>query len=106
MLRLAPDTLSKLHADYVHPYLNNREQQLKEKEDQTTRDDLTQSQRNKALKEVEEMRNKVREVHAFELQLVEMASQRLNKDLDDGVKANYPKYYPLVEPIKGLDKDE
>lgn len=106
MHRLEPDTLSKLHADYVHPYLNKIEQQLKEKEDQTTRDDLTQSQRNNALKEVEEMRNKVHEVHAFELQLVEMASQRLNIDLDDGVKANYPKYYPLVEPIKGLDKDE
>ena len=27
--------------------------------------------------------------------------------LDDGVKTNYPKYYPLVEPIKGLEsKDE
>jgi hypothetical protein len=106
MHRLEPDTLSKLHADYVHPYLNKIEQQLKEKEDQTTRDDLTQVQRNKALKEVEEMRDKVREVHAFELQLVEMASHRLSIDLDDGVRANYPKYYPLVEPIKGLESNE
>jgi len=106
MHRLEPDTLSKLHADYVHPYLNKIEQQLSEAEDQTRRDDLTQVQRNKALKEVEEMRDKVREVHAFELQLVEMASHRLSIDLDDGVKANYPKYYPLVEPIKGLENNE
>jgi hypothetical protein len=48
----------------------------------------------------------VREVHAFEQQLVEMASHRLTIDLDDGVKANYPKYYPLVEPIKGLESSE
>ena len=106
MHRLEPDTLSKLHADYVHPYLNKIEQQLSEAEDQTRRDDLAQVQRNKALKEVEEMRDKVREVHAFELQLVEMASHRLSIDLDDGVKANYPKYYPLVEPIKGLENNE
>lgn len=106
MHRMEPDTLSKLHADYVHPYLNKIERQLSEAEDQTTRDDLTQVQRNKALKSVEELRDKVREVHAFEQQLVEMASHRLSIDLDDGVKANYPKYYPLVEPIKGLESNE
>lgn len=106
MHRIEPDTLSKLHADYVHPYLNKIERQLAEAEDQTTRDDLTQAQRNKALKLVDELRGKVREVHAFEQQLVEMSSHRLSIDLDDGVKANYPKYYPLVEPIKGLENNE
>ena len=25
---------------------------------------------------------------------------------DDGVKVNYPKFYPLVEPIKGLESNE
>ena len=106
MHRMEPDTLSKLHADYVHPYLNKIERQLTEAEDQTTRDDLTQAQRNKSLKLVEELRNKVREVYAFEQQLVEMASHRLSIDLDDGVIANYPKYYPLVEPIKGLESSD
>lgn len=106
MHRIESDTLSKLHADYVHPYLTKVERQLTEAQDQTTRDDLTQTQHNKTLKLVEELQDKVREVHAFEQQLVEMASHRLSIDLDDGVKVNYPKYYPLVEPIKGLDKDE
>ena len=107
MHRLEADTLSKMHADYVHPYLQKVEQQLIEAEDNATRDDLTQAQHNKALKQAEELRGKVREVKAFETQLVEMASARITIDLDDGVKANYPKFYPLVEPIKGLDtKDE
>jgi hypothetical protein len=36
-----------------------------------------------------------------------MASARITIDLYYGVKTNYPKFYPLVEPIKGLDtKDE
>lgn len=103
MHRMEPDTLSKLHADYVHPYLTKIEQQLIEAEDETTRDDLSQAQRNKALKLVEELRDKVREVKAFETQLVEMASHRMSIDLDDGVKTNYPNFYPLVEPIKGLE---
>ena len=106
MHRIEGDTLSKLHADYVHPYLEKVEMQLKEAEYQATRDDLSTAQRNKALKLVDELKDKVREVHAFEQQLVEMASHRLTIDLDDGVKANYPKYYPLVEPIKGLESSE
>ena len=105
--RFESDTLSKLHADYVHPYLTKVEQQLREAEDNATRDDLSQAQHNKALKLAEELKEKVREVKAFETQLVEMASARITIDLDDGVKTNYPKFYPLVEPIKGLDtKDE
>lgn len=106
MHRLESDTLSKLHADYVHPYLTKVEQQLREAEDSATRDDLSQAQHNKALKLAEELRMKVREVKAFETQLVEMASARITIDLDDGVKTNYPKFYPLVEPIKGLDSKD
>ena len=103
MHRMEADTLSKLHADYVHPYINKVEQQLREAEDDSLRDDLTQAQRNRALKLVNELKDKVKEVKEFEQQLVEMASHRLTIDLDDGVKANYPKFYPLVEPIKGLE---
>ena len=103
MHRMEADTLSKLHADYVHPYINKVEQQLREAEDESLRDDLTQAQHNRALKLVNELKDKVKEVKEFEQQLVEMASHRLTIDLDDGVKANYPKFYPLVEPIKGLE---
>ena len=106
MHRLEADTLSKLHADYVHPYIQKIEHQLIEAEDNATRDDLSQAQHNKALKLAEELREKVREVKAFETTLVEMASARITIDLDDGVKTNYPKFYPLVEPIKGLDSKE
>lgn len=103
MHRMEADTLSKLHAEYVHPYINKVEQQLREAEEETLRDDLTQAQRNRALKLVNELKEKVKEVKEFEQELVEMASHRLSIDLDDGVKANYPKFYPLVEPIKGLE---
>ncbi|MEG0470657.1 MAG: hypothetical protein RR562_12185, partial [Longicatena sp.] len=106
MHRIENDTLSKLHADYVHPYIEKVEMQQKEAEDEASRDDLSTAQRNKAIRTADELKDKVREVRAFEQQLVEMANHRLTIDLDDGVKANYPKYYPLVEPIKGLDSSD
>ena len=50
MHRMEGDTLSKLHADYVHPYLTKTEQQLREAEDNATRDDLTKQSTTKPLK--------------------------------------------------------
>lgn len=103
MHRMEADTLSQLHATYVAPYLRKAEIQLKEAEGVTLRDDLTGPQRNKANRTVDELKDKVREVTEFEQKLVEMASHRTVFDLDDGVKANYPLFYPLVEPVKGLE---
>ena len=106
MHRMESDTLSKLHADYVVPYLAKIEQQHLEAEDLAYRDDLTSAQRNKARKEAEELACQIKEVKEFERELVQMASQRLSFDLDDGVCTNYPKFYPLVEPIKGLENSD
>lgn len=106
MHRIESDTLSKLHADYVSPYLDKIEQQKQEAEDDAVRDDLSQAQRNKANKLAAELAEKVREVKEFATILAQMSTQRLTIDLDDGVKTNYPKYYPLVEPIKGIESKE
>ena len=105
MHRIESDTLSKLHADYVVPYIDKIEQQHLEAEDLAMRDDISQAQRNKARKSADEYADQIRELKDFEQVLVQMASQRLSIDLDDGVRTNYPKFYPLVEPIKGLDKE-
>lgn len=105
MHRMESDTLSKLHADYVVPYIDKIEQQHIEAEDLSLRDDISQAARNKARKSAEEYADQIRELKDFEQVLVQMASQRMSIDLDDGVRVNYPKFYPLVEPIKGLDKE-
>jgi hypothetical protein len=105
MHRIESDTLSKLHADYVVPYMAKIEQQHLEAEDLSMRDDLSQAQRNRARRSAEEYADQIRELKDFEQVLVQMASQRLSIDLDDGVRINYPKFYPLVEPIKGLDQE-
>ena len=74
--------------------------------DGAVRDDLSQALRNKANKLADELAEKVREVKEFATILAQMSTQRLTIDLDDGVKTNYPKYYPLVEPIKGIESKE
>lgn len=105
MHRMESDTLSKLHADYAVHYLNKLERQFRELEDELSRDDLPN--RKKILSEAEELRGKIREVKEFTDELAKMASHRMTIDLDDGVAVNYPKFYPLLEPIKGLDtKDD
>lgn len=98
MHRMESDTLSKLHADYAVPYLNKLERQFRELEDELSRDDLPN--RKKVLSEAEELRGKIREVKEFTDELAKMASHRMTIDLDDGVAINYPKFYPLLEPIK------
>lgn len=98
MHRMESDTLSKIHADYVVPYLSKLERQFRELEDELSRDDLPN--RKKVLTEAEELRGKIREVKEFADELAKMASHRLTIDLDDGVAVNYPKFYPLLEPIK------
>ncbi|MCC8119636.1 MAG: BREX-1 system adenine-specific DNA-methyltransferase PglX [Bacteroidales bacterium] len=103
MHRIEPDTLSKLHADYVHPYIEKIRRQLAEAEDDAMRDDLNQAQRNKARSTAALLQDKVREVTAFERELVQLASHRISIDLDDGVRLNYPKFYPLTDPIKGME---
>ncbi len=62
MHRIESDTLSKLHADYVAPYIDKIEQQKLEAEDQAVRDDLNQAQRNKATKQAAEYAAALREV--------------------------------------------
>lgn len=98
MHRMESDTLSKLHADYVVPYLSKLDRLFRELEDELSRDDL--SNRKKVLTQAEEIRGKIREVKEFADELAKMASHRLTIDLDDGVALNYPKFYPLLEPIK------
>lgn len=103
MHRMEGDTLSKLHADYVHPYIEKLEREFGDNEKELEREDLPTKKRNELLKLSETLRGKIREVKDFETELVKMASARPTFDLDDGVATNYPRFYPLVEPIKGLD---
>ena len=61
-----------------------------------------------AEKEIGEVAKTIAELDAYERDvLFPLATQKIEIDLDEGVKANYPKFGDALKPIKGLsDADD
>ncbi|MDO7835107.1 BREX-1 system adenine-specific DNA-methyltransferase PglX [Sphingobium sp. HBC34] len=108
MHRYRPDTVSVVLNDYLREYRNKLEAHRKAQEAQSINPEATPAQRTKALKEVNEATKVIEELDAYERDvLYPLATQKIEIDLDDGVKANYPKFGAALKPIKGLsDADD
>ena len=108
MHRYRPDTVSVVLNDYLREYRNKLEAHRKAQEAQSMNPEATPAQRTKALKEVGEATKVIEELDGFEREvLYPLATQKIEIDLDDGVKANYPKFGVALKPIKGLsDADD
>ncbi len=67
----------------------------------------SQGEKTKALKEIEKLGKVIAELEEYERDtLYPLAAARLRIDLDDGVKANYPKFGAALKKIPGLDEKE
>ncbi|CAE6519228.1 conserved hypothetical protein [Nitrosomonas nitrosa] len=68
----------------------------------------SQSEKTKALKEIEKITKMIAEMEEYEREvLYPLATEQVEIDLDDGVKANYSKFGAALKKIPGLDtKDE
>lgn len=108
MHRYRPDTVSVVLNDYLREYRNKLEAHRKAQEAQSINPEATPAQRTKALKEVGEATKVIEELDAYERDvLYPLATQKIEIDLNDGVKANYPKFGAALKPIKGLsDADD
>lgn len=108
MHRYRPDTVSVVLNDYLREYRNKMEAHRKAQEAQSINPEATPAQRTKALKEISEATKVIEELDAYERDvLYPLATQKIEIDLDDGVKANYPKFGAALKPIKGLaDADD
>lgn len=103
MHRYKSDTLSKLLADYVQPFISILRQKRASLEELILSEKGSTGELNKARKESEALRVKLLELDDFQQRLLEAASHRISIDLDDGVRVNYPKFEGLVVKIVGLD---
>jgi hypothetical protein len=57
-------------------------------------------------KKIKDIENKLKELISFDRDvLTSYAQNRVDIDLDDGVKVNYNKFKEVLYPIKGLDKE-
>ena len=101
--RYTPDTLLQVLNNYFRPYL----QKLEARQEQLERDQnnvaLPKREQTAARKEAEKITKVLKECQAWEQDaLLPLAQQRIELDLDDGVKVNYLKLQEVLAKIPGL----
>ena len=101
--RYTPSTVSTVLNEYLREFESKLEANLQHQE-RLAAGEGTPREKAAALKEAERLRRVLVELGEYEHDvLYPLASQQVAIDLDDGVKANYPKFYPALKKIAGLE---
>ena len=107
MHRYNESTISTVLTEYVRPLRDKLEAHRKDLDRIAIDPDATVAKRRSAEKEAPEITKQIAELEAWERDtLLPMAQRRIAIDLDDGVKANYPKFAGALKAIKGLDESD
>lgn len=103
MHRYNPSTVSTVLNEYLREFSSKLEASLQHQE-RLAAGDGTAREKAAALKESDRIRKVLLELSEYEHDvLYPLASQQIEIDLDDGVKVNYPKFYPALKKIAGLE---
>ncbi|MEK0163570.1 BREX-1 system adenine-specific DNA-methyltransferase PglX [Phaeobacter sp. A36a-5a] len=103
MHRYRADTVSVLLNDYLREFITKLEGERARLEKLSDDATATQGQRTKALKEAGVVAKQIDELNEWEREVIfPLAQQKIEIDLDDGVKANYPKFGTALKKIVGL----
>ena len=107
MHRYRPDTVSVVLNDYLREFrakLSSRKNHL---EALSISASASQGEKTKALKEIVKTTRMIAEMEEYEREvLYPLATGQVEIDLDDGVKANYPKLGAALKKIAGLEAKE
>ena len=105
--RYSKDTLNLVLNNYFRPYLQKLEARQAQLGLDQLNDALPTRERTAARKEAEKISKVLKECQAWEQDsLLPLAQQRIELDLDDGVKVNYLKLQDVLAPIPGLAAKE
>ena len=105
--RYNKDTLNLVLNNYLQPYIKKLKARLPQLGLDQLNDDLPAKDRAAARKEGDKISNALRECQDWEREaLLPLAQQRIELDLDDGVKVNYLKLQDVLAPIPGLAAKE
>jgi hypothetical protein len=96
MHRYTPDTLNNILNDYLRPFRNRLETMRNEAMRTTEREDVTPREKTEADKKIDKIDKTLDDINAYEKILAHYAAQRIEIDLDDGVKVNYCKFKELL----------
>ena len=103
MHRYRGDTVSVLLNDYLREFITKLEGERTRLEKLADDPTATQGQKTKALKDVAKVAKQIDELNEWERDVIfPLAQQKIEIDLDDGVKANYPKFGAALKKIPGL----
>jgi hypothetical protein len=107
MHRYTESTISTVLTEYVRPLRDKLEAYRKDLDRIVIDPDASVAERRSAEKEAPEITKRIAELEAWERDtLLPMAQRRIAIDLDDGVKANYPKFAGALKAIKGLHESD
>ena len=108
MHRYRADTVSVLLNDYLREFISKLEGERGRLEKLSDDPSASQGQRTKALKDMAVIAKQIDELNEWERDVVfPLAQAKIEIDLDDGVKANYPKFGAALKKIPGLEaKDD
>ncbi|MCX5947002.1 MAG: class I SAM-dependent DNA methyltransferase, partial [Cyanobacteria bacterium] len=105
--RYTKDTLNLVLNHYFRPYLQKLEARQAQLGLDQLNDALPTRDRIAARKEAEKISKVLKDCQAWEQDsLLPLAQQRIELDLDDGVKVNYLKLQDVLAPIPGLAAKE
>ncbi|MCK0438159.1 BREX-1 system adenine-specific DNA-methyltransferase PglX [Gordonia alkaliphila] len=97
--RYTPATVSTVLNEYLREYENKLQKALERAEAAAAGGSSAKDQ-----KEADRLRKVLAELRDYEHDvLYPLATRQIDIDLDDGVKVNYPKFYPAVKKIAGLE---
>jgi len=104
MHRYRPDTVSVVLNDYLRELISKLKTERARLEKLADDPTASQSQRTRALRDVGAVIKQITELEEWERDVVfPLAQAKVEIDLDDGVKQNYPKFGAALKPIKGLE---
>lgn len=102
--RYTKDTISLFLNDYLRPYQRKLEAKVQQADQILISASSSNSDKTKAQKDLDKIRKVLNELEVWERDVVyPLATQRIELDLDDGVKVNYGKLGSILEKVKGLN---
>ncbi|WP_417260654.1 BREX-1 system adenine-specific DNA-methyltransferase PglX [Celeribacter sp.] len=103
MHRYRSDTVSVLLNDYLREFITKLEGERARLDKLADDPTATQGQRTKALKDAQKVAKQIDELNEWERDVIfPLAQQKIEIDLDNGVKQNYPKFSAALKKIAGL----
>jgi len=106
MHRYTPDTASIVLNNYLREFRVKLASRREHLEQISISGSASSRDKTAALKEIEKLKKVMEELNTYESEILyPLATQRLEIDLDDGVKVNYSKFGNALKKIKGLSKE-